>query len=188
MATPPGHRDPDGTRIRPTSTSHLEISRTRAGPDRLWGSSHLHGRPVHSTTPGGPIEEGPVPHAQDPTTPLPAARPGPRQPGQGWDRGGTGQFHLTWSGGCGHARPITSASCSSPQDAELLSDLGSTRTRIARWTLSDRALFLVVIDGKETVVSAASRPSDGSLELSVPAIRRYAMIRVDGRRLRLGEN
>ncbi len=100
--------------------------------------------------------------------------------------GGTGdeqtQFHLTWSGGYGHAHADNLSLLLFSSGHELLSDLGYTHTAYRSWTLSTAAHNTVVIDGQSQAFGGRNMPSDGSLRFFDARGQRVQVASADGTR------
>lgn len=90
------------------------------------------------------------------------------------------QFHLTWSGGYGHAHADSLSLLLFSNGQELLSDLGYTHTAYRAWTLATAAHNTVVIDGQNQALGSRKAPTDGSLLGFDARSDRVQMVSADG--------
>ncbi|MCA9159095.1 MAG: heparinase II/III-family protein, partial [Planctomycetales bacterium] len=90
------------------------------------------------------------------------------------------QFHLTWSGGYGHAHADSLSLLLFSNGHELLSDLGYTHTAYRAWTLATAAHNTVVIDGQNQALGSRKAPTDGSLLGFDARSDRVQMVSADG--------
>ncbi|AGA27717.1 heparinase II/III domain-containing protein [Singulisphaera acidiphila] len=176
---PANYKDADGTRFDNLDLARelpeLERTRTALATLRLPNGRPV---PVHDTWRTDRVRAR---SSRDTSTPylLPAL-------GHASLGGGTGaeqtQFHLTWSGGYGHAHADNLSLLLFSQGRELLSDLGYTHTRYRAWTLATAAHNTVVIDGKSQSFGSLNAPSDGSLQYFDAGDPHVQVVSVDGTR------
>ena len=92
------------------------------------------------------------------------------------------QFHLTWSGGYGHAHADNLSLLLFSNGRELLSDIGYTHTAYRAWTLATAAHNTVVIDGQSQAFGGRQAPTDGSLRCFDVRSQRVQVVSADGSR------
>lgn len=92
------------------------------------------------------------------------------------------EWHLTWSGGYGHAHADALSLILFSGNREALSDLGYTHTAYRAWTLATAAHNTVVIDGRSQSSGSKQSPTDGSLLTFDTRHPQVQVVRVDGRR------
>lgn len=90
------------------------------------------------------------------------------------------QFHLTWSGGYGHAHADNLSLLLFSGGHELLSDLGYTHTAYRSWTLATAAHNTIVIDGQNQAFGSRKAPTDGSLLCFDARSDRVQIVSADG--------